>query len=189
MLFRSEAGLDFLGFDDTKPLLMVVGGSLGAAAVNTAVWGALSELLKDFNIVHLVGKGKGDESVQAEGYRQFEYISKEMPDLFAAADIIVSRAGANAIFEFVALKKPNLLIPLGTAASRGDQILNAESFARHGYSKVLLQDNLTPESLIREIRALFADPAPYITAMAASPQANAVEKIVDAIEETIRAKA
>ena len=183
-----QAGLDFLGFTDEKPLLMVVGGSLGAAAVNEAVWKALPELLKQFNVVHLVGKGKGDENVKADGYRQFEYISKELPDLFAAADLVVSRAGANAIFEFVALKKPNLLIPLGTSASRGDQILNAESFEKHGYSKVLLQDDLTPESLLAAVRELYADPSPYVAAMAASPQANAVSTIVDTIEAVIREK-
>ena len=183
-----QAGLDFLGFDGSKPLLMVVGGSLGAAAVNEAVWKALPELLQEFHIVHLVGKGKGDESVQAEGYRQYEYISKELPDLFAAAEIVVSRAGANAIFEFVALKKPNLLIPLGTSASRGDQILNAESFAKHGYSKVLLQDDLTPESLVAAVRELYADPSPYVSAMAGSPQAKAIPVICDTIEEVIREK-
>jgi len=183
-----QAGLDFLGFSDDKPLLMIVGGSLGAASVNEAVWKALPELLKDFHIVHLVGKGKGNESVQADGYRQFEYINKELPDLFAAADLIVSRAGANAIFEFVSLKKPNLLIPLGTAASRGDQILNAESFEKHGYSRVLLQEDLTPDSLVREVRALHADPSPYIRAMSESHQANAVSTIVDAIEEMVRKK-
>lgn len=185
---NKQAGLDFLGFDGSKPLLMVIGGSLGAVAVNEAVWKALPELLADFNIVHLVGKGKGDESVKAEGYRQFEYISGELPDIFAATDIVVSRAGANAIFEFVALKKPNLLIPLGTSASRGDQILNAESFEKHGYSKVLLQENLTPESLVREVRALHADPSPYVEAMKASPQANAISTICDTIETVIREK-
>ena len=185
---NKQAGLDFLGFDGSKPLLMVIGGSLGAVAVNEAVWKALPELLADFNIVHLVGKGKGDENVKAEGYRQFEYISGELPDIFAATDIVVSRAGANAIFEFVALKKPNLLIPLGTGASRGDQILNAESFEKHGYSKVLLQDDLTPESLVRELRALYADPSPYVAAMAASPQANAISTICDTIETVIREK-
>ena len=185
---NKQAGLDFLGFDDTKPLLMVVGGSLGAASVNEAVWKALPELLKEFHIVHLVGKGKGDESVKAEGYRQYEYISKELPDLFAAADIVVSRAGANAIFELVALKKPNLLIPLGTSASRGDQILNAESFEKHGYSKVLLQDDLTPESLTAAVRELYADPAPYVSAMEESHQARAIPVICDTIEEVIREK-
>ncbi len=185
---NKQAGLDFLGFTGEKPVLMVIGGSLGAVAVNEAVWKALPELLKDFNIVHLVGKGKGDESVQADGYRQFEYISRELPDLFAAADIVVSRAGANAIFELVALKKPNILIPLWTSASRGDQVLNAESFEKHGYSKVLSQDGLTPEILVNAIRELHADPSSYIAAMAASPQANAIPTIVDTVEAVIREK-
>ena len=185
---NKQAGLDFLGFDDAKPLLMVVGGSLGAVAVNEAVWKALPELLKDFNVVHLVGKGKGDENVKADGYRQFEYISRELPDLFAAADLVVSRAGANAIFEFVALKKPNILIPLWTSASRGDQVLNAESFKKHGYSMVLSQEGLTPEILTEAVRTLHADPSSYIAAMSASPQANAISTICDTIEQVIREK-
>ena len=185
---NKQAGLDFLGFTDEKPLLMVIGGSLGAVAVNEAVWKALPGLLTEYNVVHLVGKGKGDESVQAEGYRQFEYISRELPDLFAAADIIVSRAGANAIFEFVALRKPNLLIPLGTSASRGDQVLNAESFEKHGYSKVLLQEDLTPETLVAAVRELRADPSSYVEAMKASPQANAIRTICDTVETVIREK-
>ncbi len=187
-LFRGDRqkGLDFLGFAGDKPLLMIIGGSLGAASVNEAVWKALPELLKDFRIVHLVGKGKSNSGIKAEGYRQFEYISEELPDLFAAADLVVSRAGANAIFELAALKKPNLLIPLGTGASRGDQILNAESFEKHGYSKVLLQDDLTPENLVKAVRELHAAPSPFISAMALSPQAKSISVICDTLEELIR---
>lgn len=117
---------------------MVMGGSLGATAVNKAVRDALPELLKDWQIIHLCGKGKLDESLKGTpGYLQFEYVQKELPDLFALCDLVISRAGANAICELLALKKPTLLIPLSAKASRGDQILNARSFERQGFSMVL----------------------------------------------------
>lgn len=120
------AGLNLCHFNTEKPVILVVGGSTGAVKVNNAVRAILPELLKDFQVVHLCGKGKTDKSFEnKEGYVQFEYISKEMRDLFAMSDIVISRAGANAICELLALKKPNLLIPLSANASRGDQILNA----------------------------------------------------------------
>ena len=140
-LFSGDAnrGLSFCGFDSAndKPVLLIIGGSQGSVFINNAVRGSLDELLKDFRIIHLCGKGNLDESLKnREGYAQYEFISKELPDLFAAADIIISRAGANAIFELLALKKPNILIPLGLNASRGDQILNARSFEKQGFSHI-----------------------------------------------------
>lgn len=120
--------MDMCHFTSDKPVILVIGGSLGAVAVNNAVREALPELLKDFQIIHLCGKGKMDESLKdVEGYCQFEYIKNELRNLFALADIVISRAGANAICELLALHKPNLLIPLSANASRGDQILNARS--------------------------------------------------------------
>ena len=119
------------GFTEEKPIMLVMGGSLGAVAVNQAVRDALPELLQTFQIIHLCGKGKLDESLKGTpGYVQYEYIQKELADLFAACDLVVSRAGANAICELLALRKPALLIPLSAKASRGDQILNARSFER-----------------------------------------------------------
>ena len=118
--------------------LAVMGGSQGAVSVNNAVRGKLPELLRTFQIVHLCGKGHFDVSLQhIEGYRQFEYVKEDLKHLFAAADILVSRAGANAICEILALGKPSLLIPLPTKGSRGDQILNANSFAEQGFSEVI----------------------------------------------------
>ena len=138
------AAMDMCHFTSDKPVILVIGGSLGAVAVNNAVREALPELLKDFQIIHLCGKGKMDESLKdVEGYCQFEYIKNELRNLFALADIVISRAGANAICELLALHKPNLLIPLSANASRGDQILNARSFERQGFSLVL---PLSPEA-------------------------------------------
>ena len=122
----AREGLKFCGFNAAKPVILVIGGSLGSVAVNNAVRSILPELLKDFQVIHLCGKDKLDASLNGtEGYVQFEYIKDELPDLFAAADLIISRAGANAICEISALAKPNILIPLSANASRGDQILNA----------------------------------------------------------------
>ena len=110
-----EKARAFCGFKEVKPVILIVGGSLGAVAVNNAVRKILPELLKDFQVVHLCGKGKTDESLKGTtGYVQYEYIQDELPDLFAMADVVISRAGANAICEIRELHKPNLLIPLSS---------------------------------------------------------------------------
>ena len=138
------AAMDLCGFTADKPVILVIGGSLGSVVVNKAVREALPDLLKDFQIIHLCGKGKMDESLSGtKGYCQFEYIKDELRDIFALADVVISRAGANAICELLALRKPNLLIPLSAKASRGDQILNARSFERQGFSLVLEEEELT----------------------------------------------
>lgn len=189
-LFSGDAnrGLSFCGFDsaDDKPVLLIIGGSQGSVFINNAVRGSLDELLKDFRIIHLCGKGNLDESLKhREGYAQYEFISKELPDLFAAADIIISRAGANAIFELLALKKPNILIPLGLNASRGDQILNARSFEKQGFSKVLEEESVTAELLTDTVRKVYADRDQYILAMEASPSGDSIAKIVNILNESI----
>lgn len=177
-------GLDFCGFTSNKPVILVIGGSTGAASVNTAVRDLLPTLLQQFQVVHLCGKGKTDESYNGRaGYVQFEYINKELKDLFAAADVIVSRAGANAICELLALKKPNILIPLSAAASRGDQILNAESFERQGFSHVLKEEDVTNETLLSAIKEVYENREKYVTAMSESKLNNAVETIAEMIVE------
>lgn len=189
-LFSGDAnrGLSFCGFDsaDDKPVLLIIGGSQGSVFINNAVRGSLDELLKDFRIIHLCGKGNLDESLKhREGYAQYEFISKELPDLFAAADIIISRAGANAIFELLALKKPNILIPLGLNASRGDQILNARSFEKQGFSQVLEEESVTAALLTDTVRKVYADRDQYILAMEASPSGDSIAKIVNILNESI----
>lgn len=181
-----EAGRQFCGFSADKPVLMVIGGSLGAAAVNQHVRSILPELLKDIQVIHLCGKGKLDESlVGTPGYVQFEYIKKELADLFALADIVVSRAGANAICELFDLNKPNLLIPLSAKASRGDQILNARSFERQGYSMVLEEEEITDEKLLDTLRTLYANREAYTQKMAENSSINSIQKIVSLIEEAV----
>lgn len=179
-----EAARDFCGFHDQKPVLMVIGGSLGAASVNENIRKILPELLKDFHVIHLCGKGKMDESLTGmDGYVQYEYIKQELPDLFALADIVISRAGANAICELQALHKPNLLIPLSAKASRGDQILNARSFERQGFSMVLEEEEITEETLLKSIKKLYANRQTYIDTMSNSSQMDSIQQITALIEE------
>ena len=178
------AALQFCGFTANKPVIMVIGGSLGSVAVNEAVRGILPELLRDFQVVHLCGKDKVDPSLNhLEGYVQFEYIKKELADLFALADLVISRAGANAICEISALAKPNLLIPLSARASRGDQILNARSFEKQGYSVVLEEEELTGDSLLTAIRRLYRDREAYIAAMKSGGHTDSIQRILSLIQE------
>ncbi len=179
-----EAARAFCGFHEQKPVLMVIGGSLGAASVNENIRKILPELLKDFQVIHLCGKGKMDESLSnTPGYIQYEYIKQELPDLFALADIVISRAGANAICELHALHKPNLLIPLSAKASRGDQILNARSFERQGFSMVLEEEEITEETLLKTIKELYTNRQAFIDTMAGSSEMDSIRQITSLIEE------
>ena len=181
-----QNALAFTGLSHGKPVIMVIGGSLGAVAVNNAVRAVLPELLKDFQVIHLCGKGKLDESLKdTKGYVQYEYIKKELADLFALADVVISRAGANAICEISALKKPNLLIPLSARASRGDQILNARSFQRLGYSVVLEEEEITNEKMLNAIHELYENRSQYTDAMAKSKQTDSIEQIVQLFEQAV----
>ena len=182
-----EKGLAFTGLSPDKPVILIIGGSLGATVVNEAVRSILPELLEDFQVVHLCGKGKLDENLKnTKGYVQYEYIKKELADLFALADIVISRAGANAICELSALNKPNLLIPLSARASRGDQILNARSFEHLGYSKVLEEEEITKESLLDAVHDLYENRESYITAMSSSKHKDSIELIVQLFENSLK---
>lgn len=180
-----ESGLKLTGFNNSKPVLLIMGGSLGSVKVNQAVRSILPDLLKDYQIVHLCGKGNLDETLTSmPGYVQYEYMSDPLKHLFAMADIIISRAGANAICELLALQKPALLIPLSAAASRGDQILNAQSFKKQGFSDVLEEENLTGKTLYQAVTSLYQKRESYIQAMKNSNQSNAVLRIVSLIKES-----
>ena len=179
----ADAGREFCGFNREKPVLMVIGGSQGSVFVNTKIREALPELLKNWQVVHLCGKGNLDDSLDhTPSYRQYEYIKEQLPDLFAMADVVVSRAGANAICEISALAKPNLLIPLGTNASRGDQILNARSFEKQGYSMVLEEENLTEESLLEGVGKLYENRETYRKAMQSSSHTDSIRVILQLID-------
>ena len=180
---NKEAAYKLCGFDSSKPVIMVIGGSLGSAAINQAVRDSLPALLNDFQIVHLCGKEKMDNLLlTTKGYKQFEYIKSELKDIFAMADIVISRAGANAINELLALNKPNLLIPLPSGSSRGDQILNAKSFEAQGFSIVVDEDDLTSKLLVEKVQELYFTRLTYINAMSKSSQKDAIGTITSIIE-------
>lgn len=177
------AGLEMCNFSANIPVIMVIGGSLGAANVNKAVRDALPVLLKDFQVVHLCGQGKMDNLLlTTKGYKQFEYVKSELKDLFAMSDIVISRAGANAICELLALKKPNLLIPLCNG-SRGDQILNAKSFESQGFSMVLEEDDITETTLAEKVHELYFNRHSYMETMEKSNQLGSILTITGLIDE------
>ena len=165
-----------------KPVILIIGGSTGSKVINTAVRDLLPELLKHYNIIHLCGKGNLDVSLKdTDGYAQFEYANKELADMFALASLVISRAGANAICELLALRKPNILIPLSAAASRGDQILNANSFRASGYSYVLEEEAVSNTSLLEAIDHVFKNRDAYVEAMEKNSGKDSIEAIVELI--------
>jgi UDP-N-acetylglucosamine--N-acetylmuramyl-(pentapeptide) pyrophosphoryl-undecaprenol N-acetylglucosamine transferase len=179
---RSQ-GMRICGFQSDKAVMMVMGGSLGSQAINKAVRDSLQSLLSRYHIVHICGKGNvAQELLSVEGYKQFEYVSEELPDLVAIADLVVSRAGSTSIYEFLALGKPMLLIPLTKQASRGDQILNAESFEKSGYARVLFEEALNSRSLVANVDYLYNHRESYHSAMSSQSGNHAVEAIVLLIE-------
>ena len=178
------AGLQYTNLSAAKPIILVIGGSLGSVKVNTAVRHILPRLLEKFQVIHICGKGNLDESlIGTPGYVQYEYVDSPLKHLFAAADMIISRAGANSICEILALRKPNVLIPLSAAASRGDQILNANSFAKQGFSAVLEEEKLTDDTLYETVVNTYENRRRFIEAMETSHLNNAVETIKNLIEE------
>jgi UDP-N-acetylglucosamine--N-acetylmuramyl-(pentapeptide) pyrophosphoryl-undecaprenol N-acetylglucosamine transferase len=173
--------------DAAKPVLLIVGGSSGSKVINDAVRASLPELTEQFYIIHLCGKGNLDASLDGvKGYTQLEYASQELADIFALADLVISRAGANSICELLALHKPNILIPLSAAASRGDQILNANSFQKQGFSFVLEEENLSKETLLDAVHSVYSNRDTYRAAMEASGQMDSIATIVDLIKKESR---
>lgn len=175
-------GLNYTKLSASRPILLVIGGSLGSVTVNNAVRKLLPTLLDTFQIIHICGKGNLDENLIGQnGYVQYEYVDAPLRHLFAAADLIISRAGANSICEILALRKPNILIPLSAAASRGDQILNARSFEKQGFSKVLEEEQINNDNLLHAIQDTFQNRQQYISAMEQSTLNDAVSTIMDLI--------
>ena len=177
-----EAGLAFTGFSADKPVILIMGGSIGSRFINNAVWSSLDTLLEKFQIVHLVGKGNiNNDLVGRTGYQQYEFISEQLNDIFAMTDLMISRAGANSISEILALKIPNILIPLSAAASRGDQILNAESYKKQGFSTVLQEEELTGELLVSSVEDVYSRREEIKEKMASSKLLDANSTILDLI--------
>ena len=175
------------GFDG-KPVILSMGGSLGSVVLNKALRENLPELTKKYNIIHLCGKGNIDDKCEkyANSYKQFEFISDELPDALALSAFIVSRAGSNAIHEFLALHKPMLLIPLSAAASRGDQILNAQSFEKRGFAIVLKEENITPSTFLHAISFVEKDKEKMTESMENYENSNGANIIAEMIYEEIK---
>lgn len=181
---NKEAGLEFTGFNTDKPVILIMGGSIGSRFINNAVWASLDTLLEKFQIVHLVGKGNiNNDLVGRTGYQQYEFISEQLNDIFAMTDLMISRAGANSISEILALKIPNILIPLSAAASRGDQILNAASYEKQGFSTVLQEEELTGELLVSSVEDVYERRDEIKEKMASSKLLDANNTILNLILE------
>jgi len=181
-----ERGYEITKFPKEKPVLLVIGGSLGSVTVNKSVRECLSDLLKEFSVIHICGKGNLDTSLAGtDRYLQYEFVADDLKDLFALSDLMISRAGANAICEILALRKPNVLIPLSASASRGDQILNAASYEKQGFSYVLEEEQLTRETLLDAVHSVYEDREKYTAAMEKSDVRDGVAKIISLIEETV----
>lgn len=179
-----EKAYTYTGLMSDKPVILIIGGSLGSQVINEAVRRLLPKLLPTYQFIHLCGKGNLDPTLHhMDGYVQYEYVTDELADLFAVADLVISRAGANAICELQALCKPNILIPLSKAASRGDQILNANSFKKQGFSYVIEEENLTEQTLLKGISTVWDKRDAYINAMKESQKMDAIKTITKLIEE------
>ncbi|GAA0439748.1 undecaprenyldiphospho-muramoylpentapeptide beta-N-acetylglucosaminyltransferase [Lentibacillus halophilus] len=181
-------GLSLCGFTNEKPVLMIMGGSGGSEKINQTVRESLGSLLSEFQIAHICGLNKVDSSLQHDGYAQFEYVNDDLKDMFASADLVLSRAGANAIFEFLALQKPMLLVPLSRSASRGDQIINAHSFKEKNYANVLEEEELTSESLVQALMTLKKQAPVMIDHMKNYHSERARSRVIEIIKEAAGVK-
>jgi len=179
-----DEAMKICGFHDSKPVLMIMGGSQGSVVINECVRNILPQLTKSFNVIHLCGTNNKRDDLEMRGYLQFEYVTWELPHLLAYAEVVVSRAGANSISEFLALRKPNLLIPLSLNASRGDQILNARSYEQQGFSMVLDEDAMNPESLRTQIEQLYTNRKEYSKRMAESTISDGTKDVLKIIKES-----
>lgn len=184
---EKEKGLKITKFKNNNPVILIMGGSLGAEKINKTIENSLEKLLNNYNVIHICGKGKLN-NIEKENYYKTEYVTEELKDLLKLSDIIISRAGSNSICEILELKKPNILIPLSKNVSRGDQILNAKYFEKEGFSKVIEDDNLTKEILIKEIEDLYKNKNEYIKNMENRKVKNSEDLIIEEIEKIIKNK-
>lgn len=176
---KAAKGLTYCGFTRNKPIILIMGGSLGSKKINEMVWMNLEALLVHFQIVHICGKDQVNHSIHMHGYKQFEYINDELADVMTMADMVVSRAGSNSIFEFLTLRKPMLLIPLSKVVSRGDQILNAKSFKAQGFCEFLEEEELESERFVDIILRLYEKRSDYIINMKKINADHSTSKLID----------
>ena len=178
---NSERGRIYCQFESTKPVILVAGGSLGSVYINRTIRSLLDLLLEEFQIVHICGRGNIDRDSERKNYKQFEYVTSELADLMHLADLVISRAGSNFIFEFLSLKKPMILIPLSKNSSRGDQIENANFFRKQGFAEIILEDNLTQDSLLNTIHVVFNNRENYQNKMKDWNSDGSLDKLFNSI--------
>lgn len=167
---NKEKGAEFANLDSSQKTIMFIGGSLGAKSLNEAVSQNLSELLKNYQIIHIAGKNGFNPGQKATGYAQYEYVDAELKDLMALADVVISRAGSNSIFELASLNKPMILVPLPNTSSRGEQTLNAKSFVKKGFATLIADEDIkNPDILINELKKMFSQKNDFIKAMQQNP--------------------
>jgi len=181
-----ETGLKLCGFTGKKPVLLIMGGSMGAKAVNDALDAAMPQLTERFDVAHIRGRGNMLDCCEGKCYAQFSFLDEELPDVYAAADIMISRAGATAVFEILALAMPALLVPLPKAVSRGDQILNAAYFEKKGFSHVVAQENMTPEAVLAAVDKLYAQREMLREAMQRESAGDAAERVAEIIAAAVK---
>jgi UDP-N-acetylglucosamine--N-acetylmuramyl-(pentapeptide) pyrophosphoryl-undecaprenol N-acetylglucosamine transferase len=182
----AELGRKFCQLTDKKPVLLIMGGSLGSRKINQTIRAGIDQIVKKFQVIHLCGKGQIDSSIHCSEYKQYEYLNKELADVLAMTDIVISRAGANSIFELLSLHKPMLLIPLTKEQSRGDQILNAASFKESGFCEVLFEEQLRVETMIRDITQMYENRQVYIKSMERFKRNDALSLVFDLIKQTAK---
>ncbi|ASK60923.1 undecaprenyldiphospho-muramoylpentapeptide beta-N-acetylglucosaminyltransferase [Virgibacillus phasianinus] len=180
---NKKKGFALCGFTNNKPVLLIMGGSGGSIKINESVRAGLDKLLKEFQIIHLCGIGKTDSTFDRPGYKQFEYVNEELNDLFAATDFVLSRAGSNAIFEFLSLRIPMLLVPLSKGSSRGDQIINAKSFTEKRYARVMEEESMNEETLVNELLQLKEQGLVMKTNMESYQSEKAKDRVIEIIKE------
>lgn len=177
-------GRETCDFSKEKPIILIIGGSLGSEVINKSIRSNLKTILRSFQVCHICGKGNVDKNYkEIKGYNQFEYVREELPHLFAMADLIISRAGATVLYEILALRKPNILIPLSKKASRGDQILNAGSFKKQGLSYVIMEEDLDKKSILDGIEKVYKNREAYINAMNLNKAGNGIDEVMKVITQ------
>ncbi|WP_049309038.1 undecaprenyldiphospho-muramoylpentapeptide beta-N-acetylglucosaminyltransferase [Staphylococcus aureus] len=176
---NAHNGYQLTDFNENKKVLLVMGGSLGSKKLNSIIRENLDALLQQYQVIHLTGKGLKDAQVKKSGYIQYEFVKEDLTDLLAITDTVISRAGSNAIYEFLTLRIPMLLVPLGLDQSRGDQIDNANHFADKGYSKAIDEEQLTAQILLQELNEMEQERTRIINNMKSYEQSYTKEALFD----------
>ncbi|CUC64269.1 UDP-N-acetylglucosamine--N-acetylmuramyl-(pentapeptide) pyrophosphoryl-undecaprenol N-acetylglucosamine transferase [Staphylococcus aureus] len=176
---NAHNGYQLTGFNENKKVLLVMGGSLGSKKLNSIIRENLDALLQQYQVIHLTGKGLKDAQVKKSRYIQYEFVKEDLTDLLAITDTVISRAGSNAIYEFLTLRIPMLLVPLGLDQSRGDQIDNANHFADKGYAKAIDEEQLTAQILLQELNEMEQERTRIINNMKSYEQSYTKEALFD----------